>query len=262
MIKKIRLRVYFVLFLSLAIHIVFLSLWIARGSIEDIHIERTKSETITVKLQQLITNQHEQKKYVHDIIRKPASKEAPPAPTAKEWAFASTYALKNSKGYRHTWGKQVRSMMGTAMEGLDQGQVRFRVEIAPNGSIKKVETLWKTSEVAEALALKAINSMPTLPPTPTGEPLIFERTISFTPFAEDDAPIYSNDCLPDPPSFENPFSWDGRSPQEIRKNKPAKVLSSEQLAKCLKQLPEDTIEGVAAHNQRQLDQWESIKLNK
>ena len=29
------------------------------------------------------------------------------------------YTLKNSKGYRHTWGQQVRSMMGTAVEGPD-----------------------------------------------------------------------------------------------------------------------------------------------
>jgi hypothetical protein len=33
-----------------------------------------------------------------------ASMDAPPAPTAEEWALASTYTLKNSKRYRHTWG--------------------------------------------------------------------------------------------------------------------------------------------------------------
>jgi TonB family protein len=151
-------------------------------------------------------------------------------------------------------------MMGTAKEGPDQGQVRFRIEIAPNGSVTKIETLWKTSDKAEQLARKAISSMPPLPPTPTGKPLIFERTISFTPFANDDSPIYSNDCLPDPPTFNNPFAWDGKSPQEIKKSKPAEQLSPEALAECLKELPQDSIEGVTAHDQRQLDQWGSNKL--
>jgi TonB family protein len=186
--------------------------------------------------------------------------EAPSAPTAEEWAFASKYTLKNSKGYRHSWGKQVRSMMGTAVEGADQGQVRFRIEIAPNGSIVNVETLWKTSDKAEQLARKAIGSMSPLPPTPTGKSLIFEKTISFSPFTNDDSPIYSKDCLPDPPAFINPFTWDGKSPQQIRKNKSAEQLSPEALAECLKQLPQDSIEGVAAHDQRQLDQWGSSRL--
>jgi hypothetical protein len=61
--------------------------------------------------------------------------EAPSAPTAQEWALAANYTLKNSKRYRHTWGQQVRSMMGTAIEGPDQGLVRFRVEIAPDGTL-------------------------------------------------------------------------------------------------------------------------------
>lgn len=117
--------------------------------------------------------------------RQPASMAAPSAPTAEEWAFASTYKLKNSKGYRHTWGQQVRSMMGTAVEGPDQGMVRFRIEIAPDGSLTRLDTLWSTSAVAERLARQAIGSMPQWPPTPTGKPLIFEKTISFSPFASD-----------------------------------------------------------------------------
>jgi hypothetical protein len=60
------------------------------------------------------------------------SMNAPPAPTAQEWAVAGQYTLKNSKRYRYTWGQQVRSMMGTAIEGPDQGMVRFRVEIRPD----------------------------------------------------------------------------------------------------------------------------------
>lgn len=51
--------------------------------------------------------------------------------------------------------------------------------------------------------------MPLWPPTPTGKPLIFEKTISFSPFASDGPPLYKDDCLPDPPVFSNPFAWDG-----------------------------------------------------
>ena len=62
------------------------------------------------------------------------------------------------------------------------------------------------------------------------------------------------------PSFNNPFAWDGKSPQEIKQNKPSEKLSAEALAECLKQLPPDSTEGVAAHNQRQFEQWRSGKL--
>jgi TonB family protein len=197
------------------------------------------------------TNYHPQGAYL----------DAPPPPSAEDWAFAAKYSLKNSKAYRHTWGQQVRSMMGTAYEGIDQGEVRFRIEIAPNGSITSVKTLWKTSDVAEALARKAIYAMSPPPPTPTGKPLVFERTISFTPYATDDTPFYGDDCIPDPPSFSNPFAWDGKSPQVIKPGKPAEKLSPEALAECLKQLPKDSIESITAHNQRQLNQWSSGNLN-
>ena len=246
--------------LSLALHIVLLAVYVPA----DTRLLKKKDEVIVIKLEEPKPNQEETIPLQSQqtlITKAPATQAAPSAPTAEEWAFASTYTLKNSKGYRHTWGKQVRSMMGAAVEGVDQGQVRFRIEIAPNGSVIKVETLWKTSDKAEALARKAIYSMPPPPPTPTGKPLIFEKTISFTPFATDDTPIYSGDCLPDPPAFTNPFAWDGKSPQGIKQNKPAEKLGPEALAECLKQLPQDSIEGVAAHNQRQLDQWGSSNLN-
>jgi len=73
-------------------------------------------------------------------------------------------------------------------------------------------------------------------------------------------PIYRDDCLPDTPAFINPFAWDGKSQQEIKKSKPTEQLSPEALAECLKQLPQDSIDGVTAHDQRQLDQWGSSKL--
>lgn len=189
--------------------------------------------------------------------RQPATMAAPPAPTAEEWSFAAGYTLKNSKGYRHNWGRQVRSMMGTAVEGPDQGAVRFRVEIAPNGTLAKLETLWTTSPLAEQLARKAIEDMPPLPPTPTGKPLIFERTISFSPFASDDSPIYKDDCLPDPPAFRNPFAWDGQSPQVRAAPKPVEKVDPQALEECIKQLPRDSIEAESARDQRLLDQWGS-----
>jgi TonB family protein len=147
-------------------------------------------------------------------MKTPASMAAPPAPTAEEWQQASTYTLKNSKRYRHTWGQQVRSMMGTAVEGPDQGQVRLRVTINPNGTLAQAEELWSTSAKASELARKAIQNMPPLPPTPNGKPLVFEQTISFLPYETGWPPSYKYDCLPDPPAFKNRFTWNGTSPQQ------------------------------------------------
>ncbi len=246
---------------SLTLHFVVLFLYAPTVT----KVQKKKDEVVVIKLEEPKPKQEEFTQALAEqklTTKTPATQDAPAAPTAEEWAFASTYTLKNSKGYRHSWSKQVRSMMGTAVEGPDQGQVRFRIEIASNGSVTKVETIWKTSDVAEALARKAIYSMPPPPPTPTGKPLIFEKTISFSPFANDDTPIYSDDCLPDPPVFNNPFAWDGKSPQEIKPSKPPEKISPEELAECLKQLPQDSIDGVIAHDQRLLDRWSSNKFNK
>lgn len=187
----------------------------------------------------------------------------PSAPTAEEWTFASKYTNKNSKGYRHSWGQQVRSMMGTAIEGPDQGEVRFRIEIAPNGTLVKLDTLWSTSAHAEKLARKAIQNMPALPPTPTGKPLIFEKTISFSPFASDDRPSYKDDCLPDTPAFKNPFAWDGKSEQVKAQPAPTALkLDAQAMEECLRQLPKDTLEAEMARNQRIIDQWCSSKTGR
>lgn len=247
------------LVLSLGLHVCFILLW-APSTVKP--LKKIKEDVVVIKLNEPQEKQEPVNIQKNQTLTRkaPATQAAPNAPTAEEWAFASTYTLKNSKGYRHTWGKQVRSMMGTAVEGVDQGQVRFRIEIAPNGSITKVETLWKTSDKAEALARKAIYSMPPPPPTPTGKPLIFEKTISFSPFATDDTPIYSDDCLPDPPSFNNPFAWDGKSPQVMKQNKPPEKLSPEALAECLKQLPQESLEGLAASDQRLITQGRSSAI--
>jgi TonB family protein len=250
------------IWLSIALHLGLFLLWTSYEGFTHLKPKDKNPEIIEVQLEEPIAKTNSDLSASQNSDKQPASLAAPSAPTAEEWAFASKYTLKNSKGYRHSFGQQVRSMMGTAVEGPDQGQVRFRIEIAPSGSVTKVETLWKTSDKAEQLARKAISSMPPLPPTPTGKPLIFERTISFTPFASNDAPIYRDDCLPDTPSFSNPFAWDGKSPQETKRNKTAEKLSPEALAECLKQLPQDSIDGITAEAQRQLDIWSSGKLNR
>ena len=184
-----------------------------------------------------------------------ASMAAPAPPSAEEWAFAAQYTHKNSKAYRYSWGQQVRSMMGTAVEGPDQGVVRFRVEIAPDGTLAKLETLWTTSAVAEQLARRAIETMPPLPATPTGQPLIFEKTVSFTPYAHEGPPSYRDDCLPDPPAFRNPFAWDGRSPQMRAEPAKTEKLDLQAMEECLRQLPKDSIEAETALDQRAMERW-------
>lgn len=256
-----RFRPSLAIWLSIAIHLCLILLWAMHEGFIHVKPQDKNSNIIEVHLEEPTSKSEDTLNSNLSSNTALASMEAPSAPTAEEWAFASKYTLKNSKGYRHSFGQQVQSMMGTTTEGPDQGQVRFRIEIAPNGSVVKVETLWKTSDKAEQLARKAIKSMPALPPTPTGKSLVFERTISFTPFATNDAPVYRDDCLPDTPAFTNPFAWDGKSPQEVIRNKPAEKQSPEALAECLKQLPPDSIDGIAAEGKRQSDLWGSGKLN-
>lgn len=189
----------------------------------------------------------------------PASMAAPAPPSAEEWAQAATYTLKNSKRYRYNWGQQVRSMMGTAVEGPDQGVVRFRVEIAPNGSLVKLETLWTTSAKAEQLAREAMQRIPPLPPTPTGKPLIFETNISFQPFDAGWPPIYKYDCRPDPPTFRNPFSWDGQSTRGTAQAAPPPAEDAPS-PDCEANLPQDSVEAIGADVERQLKVWGSNKL--
>jgi TonB family protein len=153
-------------------------------------------------------------------------------------------------------------MMGTAVEGPDQGLVRFSIEIAPDGRLTQLQTLWTTSPVAEQLARQAIQNMPPLPPTPTGKPLIFDKTISFSPFANDGPPLYRDDCLPEPPVFRNPFAWDGVSPQVVAAPTPSAPLDPQALADCLRQLPQDSVEAESARDQRLMDQWGSSKTGR
>ena len=108
---------------------------------------------------------------------------------------------------------------------------------------------------AEQLARKAVENMPPLPPTPTGKPLIFEKTISFTPFASDGPPSYKDDCLPDPPVFRNPFAWDGKSPQVRSEPPKAEKLDPQAMEECLRQLPKDSVEAEMARDRREMERW-------
>ena len=183
---------------------------------------------------------------------------APPAPTAEEWKLASTYTLKNSKRYRYTWAQQVRSMMGTAVEGPQQGMVRLHIEIAPDGRLAKADVLWSTSETAEKLALQAIRSLPPLPPTPTGKPLVFDKTIAFMPYETGWPPIYKNDCLPDPPSFHNRFAQNG-APTGSASRAPANSAASG--TGCSPDDTPDSIEAEEKDMQRQFKEWGAGRLN-
>ena len=190
----------------------------------------------------------------------PATMAAPPAPTAEEWALAATYTLKNSKRYRYNWGQQVRSMMGTAVEGERQGLVRFRIEIAPDGTLARADVLWSTSELVEALALQAIRAMPPLPATPTGKPLVFEKTIAFLPFETGWPPIYKYDCEPDPPTFKNPFAWNGSSPRPVTRAHPENASPPDGAAaggECPDAGP-DSIEAEEKDMERQFKEWGSL----
>ena len=97
--------------------------------------------------------------------------------------------------------------------------------------------------------------MPQWPPTPTGRPLIFEKTISFSPFASDGPPLYKDDCLPAPPVFSNPFTWDGTSARVPVPARPPDELEPQTMEDCLKQLPKDSIEAESARDQRLMEQW-------
>ena len=188
--------------------------------------------------------------------------DAPPAPTAEEWAMAATYTLKNAKRYRYNWGQQVRSMMGTALEGPEQGAVRFRIEIAPSGQLAQLDTLWTTSPAVEQRARQAVQRMPSLPPTPNGKPLVFEKTIVFDAYTTEAPPLYKNDCEPDPVQHGNRFVWDGRSSQVVAQQAVAEKLDPAAYAECLKQLPQDSIEAEAASDERQQKQWASPTLGR
>ncbi len=264
LITQKRISFFLIIWASIALHFCLVIIWSAYEGFAFVKPKTHNPNVVEIRVQQERLTPEADPELIKDSSPAPASLSAPAAPTAEEWQMAATYTLKNSKRYRHNWGQQVRSMMGTAVEGKDQGLVRFLIEIAPNGTIAKVDTLWKTSDKAEQLAKKAIQAMPPLPPTPTGKPLIFEKTISFLPYETGWPPTYKYDCLPDPPSSGNPFAWDGKSPQ----NKPVGVvkppINEEELRvqrECVKNAAPDSLDAYSGNMQRQFEQWRSNKLN-
>jgi hypothetical protein len=64
-----------------------------------------------------------------------------PAPPTEEWAFAARYTLKNSKGYRHTWGPPsdpVRGASGTVtMFDTEQTRAAVAHRLAVTNPCKK-----------------------------------------------------------------------------------------------------------------------------
>ena len=86
-----------------------------------------------------------------------------------------------------------------------------------------------------------------------------ERLIS-EPYETGWPPSYKYDCLPDPPQFKNPFAWNGKGAATRRAPVAAEKRDAQAFEDCQKQLPTDSIEAEAAHDQRQLEQWGSGKL--
>ena len=92
--------------------------------------------------------------------------------------------------------------------------------------------------------------------------MIFEKTISFSPFASDDPPLYKDDCLPDPPAFNNPYAWDGKSARAPVHAKQIEQPDPLALEDCLKQLPQDSIEAESARDRRLMEQWDFKRLGR
>ena len=252
-----RIGIFSALALSLALHVGVLAPWTVKvlppASLRDLRVELVDPPVPERPPVAAPSRKMAAVAVVPAPEAPPSSMPAPPPPSAEEWRLAATYTPKNSKRYRHNWGQLVRSKMGTAVAGPDQGMVRFRIEIAPDGKIAKIEELWSTSAAAAKLAWQAVRALPPLPPTPTGKPLVFEQTISFLPYETGWPPSYKLDCLPDPPVFDNPYAWDGASPQPAAREVPSNrdVAPSD----CVTDTTSDSIEEEEKELKRQMDQW-------
>jgi len=90
--------------------------------------------------------------------------------------------------------------------------------------------------------------------------LIFEKTISFSPYFENARPSYKDDCLPDPPGFESPYTWDGKSPWVPPKPKPVEKPDPRAMEECLKQLPKDSIDAEIGRTEELMGRWGTRKM--
>lgn len=183
-------------------------------------------------------------------VTPPAELAAPAAPTLEAWQLAARYTRKNSKRYRHSWAQLVRSRMGTAVAGPEQGLVRLRVTVAPGGRIGAVEEVWSTSATVSRRAQEAIRSLPPTPPTPTGASLVFETTISFLPYETGWPPSYQRDCEPDAPVFRNSYAWQGGASPPPAVPAPAGGTASE--PECVAEA--ESLDEAASDLTRQIEQ--------
>ncbi len=152
---------------------------------------------------------------------------------------------------------------GAQHDGDGGGRAATRPCAIPNRNsirckLAKIETLWSTSEVAEKLARHAMESLPPLPPTPTGQPLVFEQTIAFVPYESGWPPIYKYDCFADAPTFKNPFVWNGTSPQVdppiVPRSAPPPTKAPNHVG-CHNDAQPDSMEAETADIKRQFDFW-------
>ena len=75
-------------------------------------------------------------------------------------------------------------------------------------------------------------------------------------------PLYKDDCLPDPPAFNNPYAWDGKSARAPVHAKQIEQPDPLALEDCLKQLPQDSIEAESARDRRLMEQWDFKRLGR
>jgi hypothetical protein len=78
-------------------------------------------------------------------------------------------------------------------------------------------------------------------------------------------PIYKYDCLADPSAFNNPFVWNGsspqRNPQAPQENASESRRSAPQTECPPGSVPEDSIEAEEKDMERQFKEWGAVRLN-
>ena len=91
------------IWLSIALHLGLFLLWTSYEGFTHLKPKDKNPEIIKVQLEEPIAKTNSDLSASQNSDKQPSSLAAPSAPTAEEWAFASKYTLKNSKGYRHSF---------------------------------------------------------------------------------------------------------------------------------------------------------------